>query len=70
MELQTTPEFTLGEDETGGMAFFWINPWNGQREKIASLWWPSHPVEATEAVEQLFSELRLYRDGGPPQSPV
>jgi hypothetical protein len=66
MEMQVTPSFEFGNDETGGPAFFWINPWSGQREKIASLWWPAHPPEATESVEQLFSELRLYRLHQPP----
>lgn len=70
MEIQVTPSFEFGEDETGGPAFFWINPWGGQREKIANLWWPAHPPEATEAVEQLFSELRLYRLHQPPSEPV
>lgn len=55
------PKFELGEDETGGPAFFWTNPWSGKREKIGYLLWPAHPLEETEAVEQLFSELRLVR---------
>lgn len=61
MEQHETPVFELGEDETGGPCFFWTNPWNGRRDIIAKLFWPGHPVEATEAVEQLFSELELRR---------
>lgn len=53
------PHFELGDDETGGPAFFWRNPWTGKREKIANLWWPEHPPEATEQVEKLFERLRL-----------
>lgn len=60
MEQHDWPDFDLGKDETEGPAFFWKNPWkNGKREKIASLWWPEHPPEATEAVEVLFDNLRL-----------
>jgi hypothetical protein len=61
MKMHETPMFERGEDETGGPAFFWKNPWTGNREKVASLWWPTHPPEETEAVEQLFSELTLTR---------
>ncbi len=25
----------VDDDETGGPAFFWTNPWNGKREKLA-----------------------------------
>lgn len=57
----SSPTFTLGEDETGGPCFYWKNPWSGEREKIASLWWPTHPMEATAEIEQLFAELHLSR---------
>ena len=52
-------QFELGEDETGGPCFFWVNPWTQKREKVASLWWPEHPVEATAEVEHIFSCLKL-----------
>lgn len=32
----------------------WKNPWDGHEERIASFWWPGHPIEATEKVEKLF----------------
>ena len=51
--------FTLGEDETGGPAFFWWNPWTLKREKVASLLWPVHPPEATKMVEELFDSFVL-----------
>lgn len=56
------PLFELGEDETGGPAFFWVNPWDGKRERVASLWWPTHPPEKTEEVERIFSGLCLIAD--------
>jgi hypothetical protein len=59
MQMHETPKFSLGEDETGSPCFYWVNPWSGKKEKIASLWWPSHPEEATAYVEQLFEELHL-----------
>lgn len=51
-----TPKITweyLGEE----LALFWINPWNMQKEKIATFWWPIHPMEETERVEQLFESI-------------
>lgn len=54
--------FSLGEDETGGPCFFWTNPWSGTQEKIANLWWPTHPVEATAEVEALFADLSLHTE--------
>ena len=47
------------EDETGGPAFFWTNPWTGKREKPANLWWPEHPPEATAEVESAFNAMVL-----------
>lgn len=66
MEQHDWPDFEYGLDETGSPSFFWKNPWsNHKREKIASLWWPEHPPEATEAVEALFDNLSLiYGDQG------
>lgn len=59
------PCFELADDETGGPCFFWKNPWSGEREKIANLWWPAHPVEATAEVEELFAKLELRVAGDP-----
>ena len=59
MEQHEEPKFELADDETGGPCFWWKNPWTGRREKIATLWWPEHPVEATEMVEHLFENLEL-----------
>lgn len=47
----------FAEDETGGPTIFWTNPWNGKREKVASLWWPTHPPEVTAEVEALWDHL-------------
>lgn len=53
------------KDDGNGPCFWWTNPWSGQREKIASLWWPAHPIEATEAIEHLFESLELRVGDGP-----
>jgi hypothetical protein len=42
----------IGEE----LALFWINPWSKQEEKIATFWWPAHPVEDTAMVEKWFEE--------------
>ena len=67
MERHEPPVFELGQDETGGPAFFWRNPWSGRRETIANLWWPTHPPEATETVEHIFKNLRLIYDPSYPE---
>lgn len=59
---ERTELFQLGKDETGGPCFFWDNPWSGAREKIANLWWPAHPSEATADVEALFADLSLQTE--------
>jgi hypothetical protein len=43
----------LGEE----LAIFWVNPWSSEKEKIASFWWPTHPVEATADVEAAFEKI-------------
>lgn len=40
----------IGEE----LAIFWDNPYEHKKEKIASFWWPTHPVEKTGEVEKLF----------------
>lgn len=60
-QLDEPNEFEQAEDETGGPCFFWQNPWSGQREKIANLWWPQHPPEETATIEKLFENLALVR---------
>ena len=47
------------DDETGGPAFFWQNPWTGKREKLATLLWPQHPEAATAAVESMVLAMTL-----------
>lgn len=60
MEQHDTPVFEYQDkDDADGPSFWWVNPWSGQREKIASLWWPTHPVEATDKIEHLFENLSL-----------
>lgn len=63
MAMHDTPKFTLEEcPQVGGPCFFWISPYTGQKEKIATLWWPGHPPEMTDIVEHLFENLHLeYR---------
>ena len=39
------------------LALFWINPWSKEEEKIATFWWPAHPIEETEKVEKMFEEI-------------
>ena len=50
---------SVEEDETGGPCFFWTNPWTGKKEKLATLWWPEHPEDATRTVEIMFEQLTL-----------
>ena len=67
MERHEFPDFKYQDlDDIDGPSFWWTNPYNGRREKIASLFWPAHPVEATEAIENLFENLKLTY--GPPNS--
>jgi hypothetical protein len=47
----------IEDDETGGPAIFWRNPWTGEREKLATFLWPQHPVEATADVEGVFRAI-------------
>lgn len=52
------------------LALFWINPWSGVEEKIATFWWPGHPVEETAQVEEWFEGIarRAALGSGPPVS--
>lgn len=43
--------------EGGELALFWTNPWSGNEEKIATFWWPTHPIEATKQVEDGFEAI-------------
>lgn len=53
-------QFYLKEDETGGPAFYFKNPWNqNKEEKIATLLWPIHPVEVTDQIDYLYENLKL-----------
>jgi len=45
------------EYEGDGLCLFWDNPWSGEKEKIATFWWPAHPPEATEAAEAMFETI-------------
>lgn len=49
------------------LALFWESPYGHGKEKIASFWWPAHPVEATADVERLFETIAdgLTRTGEP-----
>ena len=46
-------EYFKGEE----LGLYWINPWDKKKEKIATFWWPAHPVEATEQMEMMFEEI-------------
>jgi hypothetical protein len=39
------------------LAIFWDSPYGHGKEKIASFWWPAHPVEATAEVEARFEVI-------------
>ena len=39
------------------LALFWTNPWHGNKEKIATFWWPGHPIEATAEAEKRYEEI-------------
>lgn len=39
------------------LALYWTNPWSKQEEKIATFWWPTHPVEETKQVESWFERI-------------
>ncbi len=43
----------LGEE----LALFWESPYGAGKEKIATFWWPVHPVENTKEVEALFEAI-------------
>lgn len=60
MERHEPPTFEYQDkNDADGPSFWWVNPYNGRREKIASLFWPAHPEDATAAVEHLFENLSL-----------
>ncbi len=60
MEQHEPPTFEYQDNnDADGPSFWWRNPWSGQREKIASLFWPTHPGDATATVEHLFEHLSL-----------
>lgn len=39
------------------LELWWRNPWNGTEERIASFWWPAHPIEATAQAEEWFETI-------------
>ena len=39
------------------LAIFWESPYGHGKEKIASFWWPCHPIEATKEVEHAFEQI-------------
>jgi hypothetical protein len=39
------------------LAIFWQSPYGNGKEKIATFWWPTHPPECTNEVEDLFESL-------------
>lgn len=43
----------IGEE----LAIFWESPYGHGKEKIASFWWPLHPVESTTEVETAFERI-------------
>jgi hypothetical protein len=56
----------IGEE----LAVFWQSPYGHGKEKIASFWWPYHPVEKTAEVEALFEAIatRMTVDAAPTTS--
>ena len=59
IERESNIVFERGVDECENPAFFWTNPWSGNREKVATLFWPTHPFEETERIEDLWDLLEL-----------
>jgi hypothetical protein len=55
--IMKTPHLTFKEDEQKNPAIFWVNPYNGQEEVIARLYWPTHPPEKTEEAEKLWERI-------------
>ena len=51
------------------LAIFWTSPYGNGKEKIASFWWPAHPVEATAEVEAMF-ERYASRLASPSSAPA
>lgn len=49
----------IGEE----LALFWINPWDQKEEKIATFWWPAHPMEETSFVEKEFEKIAFNATG-------
>lgn len=58
---QTTrePTFYQKNDEHDNPCFYWKNPYSDHEEKVAMLFWPTHPYENTEEIEFLFEHLEL-----------
>ena len=52
----------IGEE----LAIFWESPFGHGKEKIASFWWPAHPVEATAEVEFAFERIAEQLAAQPP----
>lgn len=46
----------IGEE----LSIFWESPYGHGKEKIASFWWPCHPPEKTEEVEQAFEAIAAW----------
>ena len=46
------------------LALFWVNPWSGDDEKIATFWWPGHPIEETKTVEMIFEAIAAKCETG------
>lgn len=53
------PTFYRKNDEHENPCFYWKNPYDGHEEKVAMLFWPTHPYENTEEVEFLYEHLEL-----------
>ncbi len=49
--------FSFDEDAQGNPCISWINPWSGKRETVAMFFWPEHPPEMTEEIEQLWEAI-------------
>ena len=47
----------FAEDDAQNPSIFLINPWNGKREKIAILFWPTHDPEFTGECEALMQNI-------------
>ena len=65
INLGQLPWFTVTDDEC--VQIWWVNPWSKEKERVAMLMWPGHPIEETARVEAWYSTLGKIVDTCSPE---